>query len=82
MIVVDKIYKGIMCNINMDVLWGIVVLGLMFMNIYIFVMFEYDYILSLLLLFFDIVINIINVLFIDGCFRSFFCLLFGVLLVI
>ncbi|MBD58370.1 DUF418 domain-containing protein [uncultured Pseudoalteromonas sp.] len=71
-----------MRNINMDVLRGIAVLGLMFMNIYTFAMFEYDYTPSSSPPISDSIINIINVLFIDGRFRSLFCLLFGASLVI
>jgi len=71
-----------MRNINMDVLRGIAVLGLMFMNIYTFAVFEYDYTPSATPPLSDSLIYIFNTAFIDGRFRSLFCLLFGASLVI
>ncbi|MEJ6495950.1 DUF418 domain-containing protein [Pseudoalteromonas lipolytica] len=71
-----------MRNINMDVLRGIAVLGLMFMNIYTFAVFEYDYTPSATPPYSDSLIFTINTVFIDGRFRSLFCLLFGASLVI
>jgi len=71
-----------MRNINMDVLRGIAVLGLMFMNIYSFALFEYDYTPSAAPPFSDSLIYTVNTVFIDGRFRSLFCLLFGASLVI
>ncbi|WP_083202761.1 DUF418 domain-containing protein [Pseudoalteromonas lipolytica] len=71
-----------MRNINMDVLRGIAVLGLMFMNAYYFGVFEYGYVTSATPSVADKFINIINLVFIDGRFRTLFCLLFGAALTI
>ncbi len=71
-----------MRNFNMDVLRGIAVLGLMFMNIYTFGVFEYGYTASSAPPFSDSVIQTVNSIFIDGRFRTLFCLLFGASLVI
>jgi uncharacterized protein len=71
-----------MRNINMDVLRGIAVLGLMFMNAYFFGVFEYGYVPSTQPPLSDKIIHTADLIFVDGRFRTLFCLLFGAGLVI
>lgn len=67
-----------MRNKNIDAARGIAVLGLMYMNVYFFGLFEFGYVpLQHNAPFSDDVIQWLNLVFIDGRFRSLFCLLFG-----
>lgn len=66
-----------MRNKNMDVIRGIAVLGLMYMNVYFFGLFEFGYVAQPIPPFSDDVIHAVNLFFIDGRFRSMFCALFG-----
>ncbi|MDQ9091804.1 DUF418 domain-containing protein [Pseudoalteromonas haloplanktis] len=71
-----------MRNNNMDVIRGIAVLGLMYMNVYTFGLFEYGYVPAQFPPFSDHLLQIANLIFIDGRFRTLFCLLFGAALYI
>ncbi|WP_404343901.1 DUF418 domain-containing protein [Pseudoalteromonas mariniglutinosa] len=71
-----------MRNHNLDVIRGIAVMGLMFMNSYYFGVFEYGYLPLTDKPLSDSVIQTVNLIFIDGRFRSLFCLLFGASLAI
>lgn len=66
-----------MRNKNMDVVRGIAVLGLMYMNVYFFGLFEFGYVPQPTPPLSDYVIQTVNLFFIDGRFRTLFCLLFG-----
>lgn len=66
-----------MRNQNMDVIRGLAVLGLMYMNVYSFGLFELGYVSQINAPFSDQVIQWLNLVFIDGRFRTLFCLLFG-----
>lgn len=67
-----------MRNHSIDVIRGIAVLGLMYMNAYSFGLFEFGYVASASPPFSDHVIKLSSLLFVDGRFRSLFCILFGV----
>ncbi len=71
-----------MRNNNMDVIRGIAVFGLMYMNVYFFGLFEYGYVPAQSPPISDHVIQLITLVFIDGRFRTLFCLLFGAALYI
>ncbi|MBQ4849691.1 DUF418 domain-containing protein [Pseudoalteromonas sp. MMG012] len=62
---------------TLDINRGIAVLGLLFLNIYYFSMFEVGYVNLPVVPLSDSVIDWINALLLDGRFRSLFCLLFG-----
>ncbi|MFK3859681.1 DUF418 domain-containing protein [Pseudoalteromonas rhizosphaerae] len=66
-----------MRNQNMDVIRGLAVLGLMYMNAYSFGLFEFGYVPLQSPPFSDHVIQWVSLSVIDGRFRSLFCLLFG-----
>lgn len=69
-------------NTNLDTIRGIAVLGLLFLNIYYFAIFETGYVNLATIPLSDTVIDWVNVLLLDGRFRSLFCLLFGAALCI
>lgn len=62
----------------LDLLRGISVLGILYMNIYYHAVFEIGYSPLIEAPMSDLVIEVINAFFIDGRFRTLFCLLFGV----
>lgn len=66
----------------MDVIRGVAVLGLMYMNAYFFGLFEYGYVPSEFPPVSDHILQLISLIFIDGRFRSLFSLLFGAALYI
>lgn len=68
-----------MSRINaLDSLRGVAVIGILFMNIYYHALFEIGYSPLPEAPLSDLVIEVITALFIDGRFRTLFCLLFGV----
>ncbi len=71
-----------MRNNNIDVIRGVAVLGLMYMNAYFFGLFEYGYVSTELPPVSDHILQIVSLIFIDGRFRSLFSLLFGAALYI
>ncbi|WP_290295285.1 DUF418 domain-containing protein [Pseudoalteromonas sp. APC 3893] len=71
-----------MRNNNMDVIRGVAVFGLMYMNAYFFGLFEYGYVPTRFPPVSDHIIQCISLIFIDGRFRSLFSLLFGAALYI
>lgn len=66
-----------MRNHNMDIIRGVAVLGLMYMNAYFFGLFEFGYVPLTNPPLSDHIIQCFSLIFIDGRFRSLFCLLFG-----
>lgn len=62
----------------LDSLRGVAVIGILFMNIYYHALFEVGYSPLPTPPISDLVIDVINAVFIDGRFRTLFCLLFGV----
>ncbi|WP_105169594.1 DUF418 domain-containing protein [Pseudoalteromonas sp. T1lg23B] len=68
--------------IQLDRLRGIAVLGLLFLNVYYFALLETGYVALSPANVSDKIIEYINILLLDGRFRSLFCMLFGAALVI
>ncbi|MEH6394835.1 DUF418 domain-containing protein [Pseudoalteromonas sp.] len=66
-----------MRNQNMDITRGLAVLGLMYMNAYFFGLFEFGYVALTNPPLSDHIIQWISLIFVDGRFRSLFCILFG-----
>ena len=67
-----------MRNHNMDIIRGLAVLGLMYMNAYSFGLFEFGYVALTDPPISDHIIQWLSLIFVDGRFRSLFCILFGV----
>jgi uncharacterized protein len=65
-------------HFNLDFIRGIAVLGLVYLNIYTFGIFELDYIPSSTSLFSDNLIEILSIVFLEGRFRTLFSMLFGI----
>lgn len=63
---------------SLDILRGIAIIGILFMNIYHHGIFEIGYSPFEAPLLSDTLINVFNAFFIDGRFRTLFCLLFGI----
>ena len=66
-----------MRNHNMDIIRGLAVLGLMYMNAYFFGLFEFGYVPLADPPVSDHIIQWLSLIFVDGRFRSLFCILFG-----
>ena len=67
---------------SLDVLRGIAILGILFMNIYFHSHILLGYVPPLSPVLSDKIINVFNTIFVDGRFRTLFCILFGVGMVI
>jgi uncharacterized protein len=69
-------------NTGLDAIRGIALLGLLFLNIYYFALFETGYVNTAIISLPDKIIDWMNALLLDGRFRSLFCLSFGAALCI
>ncbi|CCN46517.1 conserved hypothetical protein [Vibrio nigripulchritudo MADA3029] len=63
---------------SIDILRGIAILGILFMNVYYHGFFAVGYVSPALAPLSDTLVDLFNGVFVDGRFRSLFCLLFGV----